>query len=120
MVVALAFSTVATTKAVPAVVPAVSVPIAYPLTVVKLAAETVPKVVVNTTVAPVTGVPSVVTTSIRIVAEPWLFTIPTPPYCAVTPIVYPEKLGPTRLSISVVQDKVMITVKIEMNHFLNL
>ena len=68
--------------------PTVKVPIANPFTVVKEAAERVPRVLVNTTVAPLTGTPVAVTTSMRIVADPpELFTIPTPPYCAVTPIV---------------------------------
>ena len=70
-VVAVILSTVAVINAVPVVVPDVSVVVAAPeAPVVNVANVKVPKVVVNVTVAPVTGTLSTVNTSTFIVA--WL------------------------------------------------
>ncbi len=67
--VAVTLSTVAVTNAIPVVVPEVSVVVAAPdAPVVRVAAVKVPKVVVNVTVAPVTGTLSTVNTSTFIVA----------------------------------------------------
>ena len=99
-VVAVTLSTVAVINAVPVIVPEVNVVVAAPeAPVVNVANVKVPNVVVNVTVAPVTGTLSTVNTSTFIVA--WLvplFSIPAPPNSPWIPKLFPRLLGPTKSS----------------------
>jgi hypothetical protein len=67
------------TTSVPTVSGAVKDVVMTPFTVVKEAAPSVPKVVDTATIAPLTGTPPAVNTSIRMVAVPELTTMPIPP-----------------------------------------
>ena len=63
----------------PAASGAVNDVVMTPFTVVKESAPSVPRVVDTATIAPFTGTPAAVNTSIRMVAVPELTTMPTPP-----------------------------------------